>query len=134
MVELEWMEFMSSNLWKIISISKKNLFKSNTKIFWSSLSWFRLSRRIMFNDELFNILIIIDSFIMDRFVHSFPLFNWKKKTILKFLDWTFCSKSCGGGIQERKRIRFNSDENSNQCLNETRRCNEFSCPSSLKLF
>ena len=41
------------------------------------------------------------------------------------LEWTLCSKSCGSGIQKRICL-------TKECLEETRLCNEFPCPSELR--
>ena len=44
------------------------------------------------------------------------------------LDWDTCSKSCGGGIQKRRRTCLNNENKCSECLEETRLCNENSCP------
>jgi hypothetical protein len=52
-------------------------------------------------------------FLIDHFFISF-----------QNIEWSNCSKSCGGGIQ--KRVCLNK---CNGCGDEIRVCNEFPCPS-----
>ncbi|CAF4416781.1 unnamed protein product, partial [Rotaria sp. Silwood2] len=43
-------------------------------------------------------------------------------------EWDICSKSCGGGIQKRRRTCSSNGEKCNECLDEIRLCNELPCP------
>ncbi|CAF0757959.1 unnamed protein product [Rotaria sordida] len=43
-------------------------------------------------------------------------------------EWNVCSKSCGGGIQKRRRTCLSNGGNCNECLDEIRLCNELPCP------
>ncbi|CAF1551949.1 unnamed protein product [Adineta ricciae] len=43
-------------------------------------------------------------------------------------EWSQCSKSCGGGIQKRTRTCLVDNEKCHECLQETRPCNQHSCP------
>ncbi|CAF3565382.1 unnamed protein product [Adineta steineri] len=43
-------------------------------------------------------------------------------------DWDTCSKSCGGGIQKRRRTCLINANNCSECLEETRLCQESPCP------
>jgi hypothetical protein len=47
------------------------------------------------------------------------------------IDWEICSKSCGGGIQKRRRTCLINGDKCLECLEETRLCNESPCPSEL---
>ncbi|CAF3442509.1 unnamed protein product [Rotaria sp. Silwood1] len=42
-------------------------------------------------------------------------------------EWDVCSKSCGGGIQKRRRTCLSNGEKCNECLDEIRLCNELPC-------
>ncbi|CAF1118434.1 unnamed protein product, partial [Adineta ricciae] len=44
-------------------------------------------------------------------------------------DWETCSKSCGGGIQKRRRTCVLNGDKCSECLEETRSCNESPCPT-----
>ena len=46
-----------------------------------------------------------------------------------FLEWEKCSRSCGGGIQKRRRTCLMHGDKCSECLEETRLCNESPCPS-----
>ncbi|CAF0766279.1 unnamed protein product [Rotaria sordida] len=43
-------------------------------------------------------------------------------------EWDVCSKSCGGGIQKRRRTCLSNGGKCNECLDEIRLCNELPCP------
>ncbi|CAF2496701.1 unnamed protein product [Rotaria sp. Silwood2] len=43
-------------------------------------------------------------------------------------DWDSCSKTCGGGIQKRRRTCLIKEDKCSECLEETRVCNESPCP------
>ncbi|CAF4350371.1 unnamed protein product [Adineta steineri] len=45
-----------------------------------------------------------------------------------YIDWDTCSKSCGGGIQKRRRTCLINANNCSECLEETRLCQESPCP------
>jgi hypothetical protein len=45
-----------------------------------------------------------------------------------YIDWDTCSKSCGGGIQKRRRTCLINGEKCSECLEEIRLCNESPCP------
>lgn len=48
-------------------------------------------------------------------------------------DWDSCSKSCGSGIQKRRRTCLSSQSQCDECLEETRLCNESPCPGNSHL-
>ncbi|CAF1259554.1 unnamed protein product [Rotaria magnacalcarata] len=43
-------------------------------------------------------------------------------------DWDTCSRTCGGGIQKRRRTCLSNGDKCLECLEETRLCNESPCP------
>ncbi|CAF4827733.1 unnamed protein product, partial [Rotaria magnacalcarata] len=42
-------------------------------------------------------------------------------------EWDVCSKSCGSGMQKRRRSCLSNHEKCTECLNEMRLCNELPC-------
>lgn len=48
------------------------------------------------------------------------------------VDWETCTKSCGGGIQKRRRTCLVNGDKCAECLEETRLCNDSPCPGKFR--
>lgn len=66
--------------------------------------------------------------IKQYFYFTFDKYNG---FFLHKIDWDICSKTCGGGIQKRRRSCLNNDNKCSECLEETRLCNESPCPGKI---